>query len=114
MSQRSTLVNAAIGGVVTIVTAFLPFSPVLGGAAAGYLERDGGLRVGALSGIIAAIPLALVIFLAASVFVVIPDPAAAGGLFLFIALATVLAGLYTVGLGAIGGLIGVYLADEFA
>ncbi|EJN59035.1 DUF5518 domain-containing protein [Halogranum rubrum] len=113
-SQRSTLFNALIGAVVSVVTAFLPFSPVIGGAVAGYLERRNGASVGALSGVIAAIPLALIIFLAASVFVVVPDPAAAGGIFLFIAVAVVLASLYTIALGALGGFVGVYLADEFA
>lgn len=114
MSQRSSLFNAAIGGIVTIVTAFLPFSPIIGGATAGYLERADGVRVGALSGAIAAIPLVLVILAAGFLFAFVPDPAAAGGLFLFVLVAVVLAGLYTVGLGALGGIIGVYLADEFA
>lgn len=112
-SKRSTLFNAFVGAAVSVVTAFLPFSPVVGGAVAGYLERQNGASVGALSDVIAAIPLALVIFLATSLFVVVPDPAA-GGIFLFISVAVVLASLYTIALGALGGFVGVYLADEFA
>jgi len=34
----STLVNALVGGVAAVLLAFLPFSPVLGGALAGYLQ----------------------------------------------------------------------------
>ena len=114
MAQRSRLVNALIGAVVSVVTALLPFSPVLGGAVAGYLEREDGVSVGALSCVIAAIPLALVIFLAASLFFFVPDAAAAGGIFVLVALGVVLASLYTIGLGALGGIVGVYLAREFA
>lgn len=112
MAQRSRLVNALIGAVVSVVTAFLPFSPVVGGAVAGYLEREGGVSVGALSGVIAATPLALVIFLLVAVLDFFPGVAAVGGLLVLVVV--VLAALYTVGLGALGGLLGVYLAREFA
>lgn len=39
MSERNTVLNAAIGAAVSVVLTVLPFSPVLGGAVAGYLER---------------------------------------------------------------------------
>jgi hypothetical protein len=115
MSDRSTLFNAAIGGVVTVVTAFLPLSPVIGGATAGYLERDDGIRLGALSGAIAAVPLVLAVLAAGFLFALLDVTPAAGLLpFALVIAALVLTGLYTVGFGALGGLVGVYLADEFA
>lgn len=113
-TERSTLLNALIGAVVSVVTAFLPFSPVLGGAVAGYLERTDGVRVGALSGVFATIPVALIVFLAAGLFFIVPDPLAAGGLFLLVALAVLFVALYTVGLSALGGVLGVYIRREFA
>jgi hypothetical protein len=50
------LTNALIGAVVTVVLPFVPFSPLLGGAVAGYLQERDGFRVGAPSGAIAAVP----------------------------------------------------------
>ena len=119
MSDRSTLVNAFLGAVVSIVLAFLPFSPVLGGGVAGYLERRDGVRVGAISGAITALPLTLLIVVAVlfwSVFAIAPEPAVAGGL-LFLTLAilvgVVVVALYTVVLSAAGGYLGVYVYEEF-
>lgn len=109
-----TLVNALIGAVVTVVTVFLvPFSPVLGGAVAGYLQggdNDDGLKVGALSGVIALVPVLLLAPLVLFFFVIEP----------FFALAMLVLSLffvaflaaYTVGLSALGGIVGVYLKDE--
>ena len=119
MSDRSTLVNAFLGAVVSVVLAFLPFSPVLGGGVAGYLERRDGVRVGAISGVITALPLALLLVVAVlfwSVFVFIPDPAVAGGLLfltLVILVGVVVVALYTVVLSAVGGYLGVYVYEEF-
>ena len=119
MSDRSTLVNAFLGAVVSIVLAFLPFSPVLGGAVAGYLERRDGVRVGAISGAITALPLALVVVVAVlfgSLFVIAPDPVVGGGILLVTAvtlLGVTLVALYTVVLSAVGGYLGVYVYGEF-
>lgn len=118
MGEGDTLVNAVIGGIAAVVLSFVPFSPVLGGAVAGYLQggtRSEGMRVGAMSGIVAAIPLLLV----AAVFLLITAvavPAVEPGMglgvvaFLVLVLAGLaVGGLYTVGLGALGGWIGNYV-----
>lgn len=112
MNERSTFVNALIGAVVTVVTSFVPFSPVLGGAVAGYLERERGLRVGAISGALASLPLALFVLVMA-VFV----PVGMGGalrMLAFMLVVVLFAALYVVGLSAVGGWVGVYLATERA
>ena len=119
MSDRSTLVNAFLGAVVSVVLAFLPFSPVLGGGVAGYLERRDGVRVGAISGAITALPLALLVVAAVlfwSVILIAPDPVVAGGLLfvtLVVLVGVVVVALYTVVLSAVGGYLGVYVYEEF-
>lgn len=117
MARDDTLLNALIGAVVSVVLAFLPFSPVLGGAVAGYLQRgprSEGLRIGAYAGAIAAIPIILGFALFGSVFFIgaLFEPTAAFG---FVVLLFVLAmGLvYTVGLSALGGYLGSYVAEEY-
>ena len=116
---RSTWTNALVGAVVTVVTAVIPFSPALGGGVAGYLQggtdRD-GLRVGALAGLLAAIPLLLVFGLVVLVmsFGMVVTGEMAGPLFvvalLFVIALFVVA--YTVVLSAVGGLVGSALADR--
>ncbi len=108
----NTLVNAVVGAVVTVVLSFLGVSPIVGGAVAGYLERRDGLRVGAISGAIAAIPMVILVFLFVGFFGFLAT--GAPGFFVFfaaIALPFVL--LYSIGLSALGGYVGVYLAGEF-
>ncbi|MFU8866628.1 DUF5518 domain-containing protein [Natronococcus sp.] len=108
----STALNAVIGGAVGIVLSFVPLSPVLGGAVAGYLEggdTDDGLKVGALAGLVALLPIALIGFFLLFLLGFGGTPAAFGilglvGLF-FVA-------IYTVGLGALGGVIGVSVEEE--
>ena len=118
MGAGDTFLNALIGAVVSVVLAFLPFSTVLGGGVAGYLQkgpRDEGLRVGAISGLIAMVP----IFLFATLF---------GGMFFFSMLGLGPRGLmgmsflfligllflvlYVVALSAVGGYLGAYIATE--
>ena len=120
MAESNTFVNALIGAVVSVVLAFIPLSPVLGGAVAGYLqggdEREGA-RIGGLSGAIAAIPLVLLAALVLAVvsFVTIaPDGVGGGALILgaFFVLGLLFLVLYTVGLGALGGILGVYVAER--
>ena len=122
----NTFVNALLGGVAAVVLAFLPFSTVLGGALAGYLQGPDtgeGLKVGALAGVVAVVPLLLAAFLFGGVLLaVVPvgmgmmDPAAGMfGAFGILALVLLLLfGLvYTVGLSALGGILGAYLNREF-
>jgi len=107
-----SLVHALIGAVVTVVLSFTGLSPIIGGAVAGYLHRDDGLRVGAISGVMATIPLVLIGFVAATLFAFVPDPVAAGGLILFLVLGLVIGGGIIVALSALGGIVGVYLYTE--
>ncbi|MFW5919647.1 MAG: DUF5518 domain-containing protein [Halanaeroarchaeum sp.] len=117
MAQGDTLLNALIGAIVSVVLAFLPFSTVLGGAVAGYLQRgsrEDGFLVGAYSGLIAAIPILLVVVVFGSVFFLgafFEPRAAIGFVFVFFALAVAL--VYSVGLSALGGYLGAYLASEY-
>jgi len=117
MAQGDTLLNALIGAVVSVVLAFLPFSTVLGGAVAGYLQRESredGLRVGAFAGIMAAIPLLLFGVVFGSIFFLgaFFEPSAAIG-FVFVALVLGFTLVYSVGLSAVGGYLGAYVAEEY-
>lgn len=103
-----TTLNAVVGGVVTIVVSFVPFSPVFGGGVAGYLQRDGGLRAGGLAGLVAAAPFVvlfgfLVAGLATAGFEIV-------GVLMVVALA--LAVGYLIVLSALGGYLGAVLADN--
>lgn len=121
MATGRTLVHAVIGAVVGIVLSFIPFSTIVGGAAAGFLEgpdgRDGAV-VGALSGVIAFVPFAAlaVVFLSFLGFAMGIAAAPLSG-FVFAAFFLLVAGtfvlLYTVGLSALGGYLGAYLAREY-
>lgn len=117
MANGDTLRNALIGAVVSVVLAFLPFSPALGGGVAGYLQgpsREDGLRVGAYAGLVAAIPILLVVTLFGSLFFLgaFFEPRAAFG-FVFVLLVFGVGLLYTVGLSALGGYLGAYVAAEY-
>ena len=114
MAEGDTLLNAVIGGVASIVLSFVPFSPVLGGAVAGYLhggDRGAGVRIGVYAGVVAAIPFALILLFAIAVFGVFLSFGSGSGavLLLFVLLALVVAAVYTVGLSALGGWLGNYV-----
>lgn len=100
--------NAVVGAMVTAVASFLPISPLFGGAVAGYLSRDRGLRVGGLSGVLAAVPLlAVFAFLGVGL-----ATAGFGVVAAVLVLATLLGVAFTVVLSAVGGYLGVALADR--
>lgn len=65
-TDSNSVMNALVGAVVILVTSpLLPFAAIVGGGVAGYLERGSlanGGRVGALSGVIAAIPSFIVVW----------------------------------------------------
>jgi len=119
MAEGDTLINALIGAVVgTVAGAIVPFGPLLGGMAGGYLEggeRSDGLRVGLYAGLIALVPLVLGGFVVGSLFGIFaigagPDGFAFGIVgILFLFAAFVLAVAYTVGLSALGGWLGNYV-----
>lgn len=106
----NTVLNAVIGAVVTIVLSFTVVSPVLGGVAAGYLQREDGLRVGALAGVIAALPAVLLTFLVVGFLGFGAAPVFLG--FFFIIVGIILVPIYIIGLSALGGYLGVYLRHE--
>lgn len=116
--ERSPWVYALIGAVVTVVTAFIPFSPVLGGGVAGYLQPGGdreGLRVGVLSGLLAAIPIMLIFGLVVMLFLGVMVAGEVAGPLFVVAILLVIALFvvgYTVVLSAVGGLVGAALADR--
>lgn len=116
---RGVRTNAIVGAVASAVFGFVPFSPVLGGAVAGYLQRgdrDIGLRVGGLSGLLAVLPVVVVLLF---VFVglvagatgsqALPVVAVAAAV---TAVALLFALLFSVGLGAAGGLLAVELVGR--
>lgn len=113
-SKASWLVHALIGGLTGLFLSFLPFSSVLCGALASYLQggtpRD-GLKIGAVAGLIMLVPFGFLLFFAVLVFGFVS--AEAGVFFLSILLVVLfIAALYTVGGSAIGGYLGIYLQDE--
>lgn len=118
MGQGDTLLNALIGAVVSVLLAFLPFSPLIGGGVAGYLQRgtrNDGLRVGGISGLITMIPLFLVASLLGGVFflqMVGLDPRAGFGFGFLVLFALLFFVLYTVALSALGGYLGAYVVSE--
>lgn len=119
MAEGNTLLNAVIGAVATVVLTFLPFSPVVGGAIAGYLQhgdQSAAIRVGALSGVLAAIPLVFVLVLLATIVPFLPAFGTAGSITAVFGVlgivALVISLVYSVGLSVLGALLGRYLARE--
>jgi hypothetical protein len=115
MNTDNTLLNAVIGAVATIGLSFTGISPVLGGALAAYLDggdTENGLRVGALSGGIASLPVAAFLAIALLFLPFTGDLGIAVGGFLFVAVIVALAVGYTVALSAVGGMLGAYLKSE--
>ena len=98
-----------VGAMVGALLAFVPLSPALGGAVAGYLDHDpaaSGLGVGTAAGLFAALP-AVVLTLSVGAGLVDglrPGLVPAAMAILAAALLSVLA--YLVGLSALGGYLG--------
>jgi hypothetical protein len=115
VNTDNTLLNAVVGAVATIGLSFTGISPVLGGALAAYLDggdTTNGLRVGALSGLIASIPVGAILVIALLFLPLTGDLGVAiGGLVIVAAIVAIGVG-YTVALSALGGALGIYLADE--
>ena len=115
VNTDNTLLNAVVGAVATIGLSFTGISPVLGGALAAYLDggdTENGLRVGALSGLIASIPVGAILVIALLFLPLTGDLGVAVGGFLIVVVIVAIGVGYTVALSALGGAIGVYLVDE--
>ncbi|RQG93213.1 hypothetical protein EA462_03190 [Natrarchaeobius halalkaliphilus] len=121
MVTGRTVINALIGALVGVVLSFIPFSTVVGGAAAGFLEgpdgRDGAI-VGLIAGLITFVPIAGMTVLGLGVlglgmgFAAVPFEGFAVVLFFAVVASTVVL-FYTVGLALLGGYLGAYLAREY-
>ena len=115
------LAHALLGAAVTVLTSFIPFSQVIGGGVAGYLERGDSERtisVGAASAVLMLAPVVVFsLFFAIGVaagFAAIGDGAI--GVLGAVAVIVSLAFSVAIGaaLGALGGWIGGKLAERGA
>ncbi|WP_121744148.1 DUF5518 domain-containing protein [Natronorubrum halophilum] len=121
MVTSRTLVNALVGAVVGVILSFVPFSTVIGGIVAGFLDgpdvREGAI-VGALAGAITFVPIAGFAIFGLGILgfgmgiVAAPFEGFAIVAFVVVAAVAVLF-LYTVGLSLLGGYLGAYLAREY-
>jgi hypothetical protein len=110
------LLNAVIAAVVGVVLGFVPLSPALGGAFGSYLNggtRSTGLKLGAVGGLLASVP----VLAGGALFALL---AIAGGpgartflvFLVFMLVVLVFTALYVVGLSAAGGWGGIYLRER--
>lgn len=110
------LLNAVIAAVAGVVLGFVPLSPALGGAIGSYLNggsRSTGLKLGAVGGLLASIP----VFAGGALFALV---AIAGGpgarsflvFLVFVVFVLLFTALYVVGLSAAGGWAGIYLRER--
>ncbi len=118
MEDSKTLTNALIGAVITgILSWFVPLAPIGGGAVSAYLQRadtEAGVRVGALSGLIALVPFGLLgLAIVGFVGLFTLDPTGTAVSFVAVVVALLVGSIYVVGLSALGGYLGAYLADEY-
>ena len=111
--MRETFVDAGWGALVTLALSIFPFSSVVGGAVAASRHGGGyasGLWLGTLAGVAASAPLLALfvpsLFIAGALGFGIPPSSPGYGLFLAVVFAFFLA--YTVGLSALGGLVGAW------
>ncbi|MFT4891976.1 MAG: fatty acid desaturase [Halobacteriales archaeon] len=118
-SRSGSLASAFVGAVVTVVFSFIPFSPVLGGAVAAYLKKDDSnesLRVGAITGIMAAAPLVLIITFVFGFLSLIPlaegEPVATGFFWVILLFSAGVILVYSVSLSAAGGFVGHVLLER--
>ena len=109
--EGSLYTDGVVGAVITSVTSFLPFAPLIGGLVAGFLYRGDGWRgatVGVVVGILVMLP--VVVFGAVLAFGYIQHElfvASLGVVFVVVVTAMV-----TLVFAAVGGYIGGYLRAE--
>lgn len=102
---------SVVGALVAFLTGFIPGSPLIGGAVAGWLVRADGRRgalAGAIAGLLFSLPTVLVLWVIFTVALGVTLLGAIPAAFGFVVVLFGLAGVaYTLGLGALGGYLGV-------
>jgi hypothetical protein len=118
MGAGDTWTNALVGAAVSVVLSLTGIgglvAPLVGGGVAGYLNREEGFTVGALSGILSVFPVVLLFVLFGSVILsfVPVGGAAVGAGAAFVLLVVIAAFAFFSVLGAVGGYVGEYLYRE--
>ncbi|SIR65279.1 DUF5518 domain-containing protein [Natronorubrum thiooxidans] len=112
---------AVLGAVTTVVLSFIPVSPAVGGALAGYLERgesDRTVSVGTLAGLLPMLPvIAILLFVFGGLVTGLLAIEQAGNAIVVgtvVLLSVLLVATVGAGLGALGGYVGGRLADRRA
>lgn len=118
MEDSDILTHALIGAVVTTVLSwFVPLAPIAGGAVTAYFQsadEETGVRSGALSGLIALVPLGLLgLAIVGFVGIFTLDPTGTAVSLVVVIVALLVGSLYVVGLSALGGYLGAYLVKEY-
>ena len=113
------LAAAVLGAIATTVLSFIPFSPVVGGGVAGYLEgheTSRSVSVGGVSGLLSMVPgLVILLFVTVGLYAGLSD-VGEGDFGIVVATAMLLVMLvvaaYGAGLGALGGFAGGRLSER--
>lgn len=100
-----------------MVFGVVPFSTVLGGGVAGYLEGgtyDDGAKVGLIAGAIAFLPIAAAI---AGLLLFIPVAGGPGAgpqitIWAVVLFVLLVSAVYSIGLSVLGSVLGVYLKED--
>ncbi len=109
--EGSLYADGVVGAVITMLTSFIPFSPLIGGIAAGYLYRRGrwpGVRVGSVVGLLVAAPVIVV----GAVLAVGYADAALLWASLIVVFLVVISTIVTVLLAGVGGYVGGYIQGD--
>lgn len=105
----SRVLNAVIGAVVTLVLSFTGFSPIVGGGVAAWLQegdKSESIRVGALSGVFALLPILMIFIGGIGLYTGITV-----AIFAFV-VGIVFAAVFIVGLSSLGGYLVYYLLKD--
>jgi small-conductance mechanosensitive channel len=118
-SRSGTLTSAFVGAVVSVVASFVPVSPILGGGVAAYLRKgdsNESIRVGAISGLMAAAPLVVIVTMVFGFLSIIPlaggEPMGTVFFWVLLVFGAGMILVYTVALSALGGFVGHEVLDH--
>lgn len=97
-----------VGAIVGTLLGFVPLSPVIGGAVAGYLDRPGssGFGTGIVTGILTMVPVLVWMGVAGAGLFTTLDGELAGLITVFGGIMAVFSLVYFIGLSALGGYVG--------